>query len=31
MMIVIVFSSGGGRDTAMIAQTGWFSSGQPVS
>jgi hypothetical protein len=31
MMIVIVFSSCGGRGTAIMAQTGQFWSGQPVS
>jgi hypothetical protein len=30
-MIVIVFSSCGGRDTAIMAQTGQFSPGQSVS
>jgi hypothetical protein len=31
MMIVIVFSSCGGRDNAIMAQTGQVSSGQSVS
>ena len=31
MMIVIVFSSGGGCGTAIMAQPGQFSAGQSIS
>jgi hypothetical protein len=30
-MIVIVLSTGGGHDTAIMAQTGQFSSGRSIS